>query len=36
MIKQELKYEEDFEDSFCEEEMKVCFEDLRIIVVSLR
>ena len=25
MIKQEPKCEEDFEDYFCEEEMKVCF-----------
>ena len=24
IIKQEPKYEEDFEDFFCEEEMKVC------------
>ena len=28
-IKQDPKYEEDFEDYFCEEEMKVCFVYLK-------
>ena len=32
MIKQEPKYDENFVDSFCEEEVKVCFEDLGLSV----
>ena len=35
-IKQEPKCEEDIEDFFCEEEIKVCLVYLNTIVTSLR